>query len=139
VLFLIQLKLYKVDISQPALAALLGLFLELAVLSAAGFLFSTISSQFVSALCTTGVYFAGHFSADIYKLGERAQDSGIRAVTRAVYFALPNLERFNFRPQAAYALPVPWELVGSGALYATAWAVGLTVAATFIFDRRDFR
>jgi Cu-processing system permease protein len=139
VVFVFELKLYLVEMSQPAVASVVGLFFELGVLSAAGFFFSTWSSQFVSALCTTGLYFVGHFSGDIYRLGERSSEAGIKALTRAVYFGLPNLERFNFRPMAAYALPVPWEQVGSAALYALGWVVGLTVAATFIFDRRDFR
>ena len=137
VLFL-ELWLQHVPITQAIVASLLGLFAELCVLSAAGFFFSSFAGQLVSALCTIGLYFAGHFSGDIYRLSEKA-DAGLRGLSRAVYYGLPNLERVNFRPMATYRLEVPWEQVASGCAHALAFAAVFTVAAAVIFERRDFR
>jgi Cu-processing system permease protein len=136
--FFLELKLYVVPVSQATVASLIGLYFELVVLSAAGFLFSSFSSQLVSALCTVGVYFAGHFAGDIYRLAERA-DPGVQGFTRFVYYLVPNLERVNFKTMAAYRLDVPWEQVASGCAYALAFAVAFTSLAALIFERRDFR
>lgn len=138
VVLLAELKLYVVPVTQPMVASLVGLYCELAVLSAAGFFFSTFSSQLVSALCTAGLYFAGHFSADIYRLGDRAEPA-VRSLTRAVYYVVPNLERVNFRPMATYGLEVPWAQVGGSCLYALAFMAVFTAAAALVFERRDFR
>lgn len=136
--FFVELRLYVVPVTQSTVASLIGLYFELMVLSAAGFLFSSFASQLVSGLCTVGVYFAGHFAGDIYRLADRA-DPSVKGFTRFVYYAVPNLERVNFRPMAAYRLDVPWEQVTSGCLYAAAFAVVFTALAALIFERRDFR
>lgn len=134
----IELKVYLVPVTQPVVASMVGLYFELVVLSAAGFFFSTFSSQLVSALCTGGLYFAGHFSADIYRLGERAEPA-VKGLTRAVYYLVPNLERLNFRPMATYRLEVPWEQLWSSCGYGLAFTAAFTAAAAMIFERRDFR
>ena len=137
--FVVELQALKVPLSQPALASLLGLFFELAVLSAAGFFFSAFGGQLTSALATVGLYFAGHLSADLYRLGDKSDSPVVKVVVRGLYYLLPNLEKVNFRPLAAYKIEVTSGLLLSGLGHAVAWTVLFAVLASVIFERRDFR
>lgn len=138
-LFWLQLVLHRSPITQPQMAALWGLYLELFVLTSAGFLMSTFASQLVSALVVTGFYFAGHLCADIYNLGTQSKSAFVAWVSKAIYYALPNLERLNFRPRATYMLEVTASELATATLYAVGWGALFCVLATLVFERRDFR
>lgn len=138
-IFCLELWLLKLPITSTKLAAAGTLWFELLVLSSAGFLFSSFASQTVSALATSGLFFAGHLSGDIYALAHRSPSAGMKLLGEAVYYLLPNLERVNFRPLATYGLPVPPSAALSGIAYSVLYSVVLCVLATLIFERRDFR
>lgn len=137
--FILQLLLYRVDLSPVQLAAMALLFVELMVISAIGFALSSFASQAVSAMVTTALFFAGHLSADLYNSAVRSENVAVRWLGKAVYYALPNLERLNLRPLATYAqspeLAQTLAAAGSGVAYT---AVMLAIAA-LVFARRDFR
>ena len=137
--FLSQLLLFGATITQTQLLASAGLWFELLVLSSVGILFSSFAGPAVSAIATTGMYFTGHLTGDLYQLASRSESVAVRAVGKTLYYLLPNLERVNFRPQATYALPVDASTFFSGVGYSVAWALVLTTLAIFIFERRDFR
>ncbi len=130
---------FKTPVTESVVAALIGLIFELTVLSAAGFFFSSFSGPLVAASCTTGIYFAGHLSADLYKIGQRSTSEALKRFVTSIYYVLPNLERVNFRPQATYATPIHWPTVASGAAYVTCFTVVLVALACVIFERRDFK
>ncbi|MFT3842507.1 MAG: ABC transporter permease subunit [Myxococcaceae bacterium] len=134
-----ELVLFRAHLSQATFAAVIGLSIELLVLSAAGFFFSSFSGQVVAATCTLALYFSGHLSIELWRLAEKADSNTARHAIKALYYLLPNLEKLNFRPFAAYAQPVPAEMLINGALYGLAYSAVLVVAAILIFDRRDFR
>lgn len=138
-IFLSQLALFGAAITSTQLVAAAGLWFELLVLSSAGILFSSFSGPAVSAICTTGLYFAGHLAGDLYEVSGRSQSELVKMLGRIAYYALPNLERMNFRPQATYALSVSPEAFLSAAGYGLAWAAVFTALAIFVFERRDFR
>lgn len=137
--FLSQLLLFGATITQTQLLASAGLWFELLVISSVGILFSSFAGPAVSAIATTGMYFTGHLTGDLYQLASRSESVAVRAVGKTLYYLLPNLERVNFRPQATYALPVDASTFFSGVGYSVAWALVLTTLAIFIFERRDFR
>lgn len=139
VIFIGEMALNSVAITQPQLIAMVGLFFELVLLSSIGFLFSSFTTQMVSAIATCGLYFAGHLSTDIYRLSAHSQDTLIRSLGKAAYYVLPNLERLDFRPMATYGVHLPASVVLSAAGYALAYSAGLLAIATVIFNRRDFR
>ncbi|NOK02011.1 MULTISPECIES: ABC transporter permease [Myxococcus] len=138
-LFWVELVLHRSPITQPQMAALWGLYLELFVLTSAGFLMSTFASQLVSALVTTGLYFAGHLCSDIYNLGVKSKAEFVQWISKGTYYALPNLERLNFRPRATYAIEVTAAELGTATLYALGWGALFCVLAAIVFERRDFR
>jgi ABC-type transport system involved in multi-copper enzyme maturation permease subunit len=133
-----ELVAFRSPLTQPMFAAVFGLAMELLVLSAAGFFFSSFAGNVVSAICTVALYFSGHLSIELWRLAEKQSDSG-RTMIRAIYYLLPNLEKVNFRPFAAYGTHVPGEMIVSGTLYSLCYAAVLVTAAILIFDRRDFK
>ncbi len=60
-------------------------------------------------------------------------------VGEAVYFLVPNLDRFNFKYQATYDLMVPGSTLLAVVLFALAYSAAGLVAAVMVFQRRDFR
>ena len=93
----------------------------------------------VSATVTIGAYFAGHLGGDIYELSKKAEVPFIQWVGKAVYYALPNLSRLNYRVQATYEIPTPVSELLPSMLYAVAYAAVMIVIASVIFARRDFK
>lgn len=137
--FAAQLVYLRSPVTQPIMAAVLALYCELLVLSCLGFFFSSFTGQTVSAVVVSGLFFAGHLSGDIYRLGERAESPVARSIAKGAYYLLPNLDRLDLKVQAAYATPVPWADLGASAAYAVAYSVALVAATIAIFERRDFR
>lgn len=139
VLYFAQTALYGTPITAPQVVAIGMLWVELLVVSSVGFLMSSFASQLVAAVVTIGVYFAGHLSGDIYTLAQRSDNGALRALGKAIYYLLPNLDRLNFRPQASYDLLAPASDVLASAAYGVAYAAVLTCLAVLLFSRRDFK
>ncbi len=137
--FLFEMWLYSAPLNSAIYASLIGLMAELVLVTAVGFLFSTFSSQLVSALMTIGLVFAGHLAGDVYRLAAKSPSSFIQSAGKASYYLMPNLDRVNFRDQAALALDVTAGTVLQAVGLSLAYATVLIVLATIIFERRDFR
>lgn len=137
--FFLLMRFYGTTITPAHLAAVGMLWFELWVLSGVGFLMSSFSSQMVSAFVTVSLYVAGNLSSDIYSLAGKSESGAVRALGRTVYYVLPNLSLFNYRPQASYGTTVPLGEVGSAILYAAAYTTVLISLAVLLFNRRDFR
>ena len=137
--FFLEMLMYRVSFSSSQLVAIGVLWFELLLLSSFGFVMSSFSSQTVSAVVTTGIYFAGHLANDIYAISSRSKSTVIQVVGKVTYYLLPNLSRLNYRPQASYALSVaPGEVLSSIA-YGTTYAAALVALAIILFKRRDFK
>lgn len=139
VIFVFELLLFRVPLTVVQFQAILALWFELGVLTAAGFLFSTFAGTTVSAIATTGLYFAGHLASDIYTLAESSKSTFVQVFGKGVYYLLPDLERLNFRTLATYAIDVPWGTYFASLAYGLGYMVALTALACLIFSRRDFK
>jgi ABC-type transport system involved in multi-copper enzyme maturation permease subunit len=114
------------------------LFLELAVLTAVAILFGVFTSSILATLFSFGIYFMGHISKDLLKLGAITKNENIETLTKSLYLVLPNLERFNLKNDAVYGLlPASSELF-STLLYGILYVVFLLTLANLIFSRRQF-
>lgn len=139
VLFFIQLKIFGAELRMAQGIALLGLWVELLVLTSAGVLMSSFAGSTVSAVTTVGLYLAGHLAPDLYNLSGKSDGGALRTVGRFIYYLLPNLDRLNFRPQAAYQLTVEGGALLSSLAYGVIWSAVLLALAVTIFNRRDFK
>lgn len=120
------------------LPAIVLILFELLVVTALAILFSSFSSPILSALFTLCCYLVGHLSWSLRLLEQRLQAEWGRALCEALYWVLPNLERFNIRSQAVHGVPVPAGEMGLAMAYGVAYAALLVLAACACFQKRDF-
>ncbi|UXE60748.1 MAG: ABC transporter permease [Woronichinia naegeliana WA131] len=139
IIYLLMLLWAKIPFSLTSiLISQTFLLLELAVLTAVAILFGVFTSSILATLFSFGVYFMGHISRDLLKLGAITKNANIETLTRSLYLVLPNLERFNLKNDAVYGLlPSTTELLSS-ALYGFLYIVLLLTFANLIFARRQF-
>jgi hypothetical protein len=138
-LFFFEVSAFRNAITSAQFVAIGVLWVELLLLSSFGFVMSSFSSQIVSAVVTTGVYFAGHLVTDIYNISSRSKSELFRLGGKIAYYVLPNLSRLNYRPHASYAVAVTPSEVVSSVAYGIAYSAALVVLAMILFSRRDFK
>ncbi len=120
------------------LLAMLFTYLELLLLLAAALLFGSFTSSLLAVLLTFALYLVGHFSQSLLQLGAISKNPTIGIVTRILYVLLPDLERFNLRQSAVFALlPTPSELWVT-ACYGLTYTAVLLIMAQLSFGRREF-
>lgn len=139
VLFVAQLLWLKAAVDASHGAAFVGMLLEVLLVSSVCFVFATASSQFVTTLCTIGLYFIGHLSSDLYRYATNSESPVVSAIGKALYYLLPNLDRLDFKARATYFDPTSAGELASAAVYAFGYSAVLVVLATALFQRRDFR
>lgn len=138
-LYASQLLFFSVPWSEAVTASLVGLWLELCLISALGVLFSSFSGPLTSTISVLALYLLGHWSADAYALSTSTDSAAISALMRAAYYALPNLDRLDFKPQAAYASPISGEEWLRALATGAAWTAAFLAGAVLVFRKRDFK
>lgn len=137
-IFAAEMALYRFPLGPAVWAALGMLVIELFLVTTIGFLCSSFLGQTVSAVVTVGLYFAGHLSGDLYRFATKAGGM-VSSVGHLVYFALPNLDRLNYRSLATYDVVPTLDMALKSAGSGLAYGIGLLVLASVIFERRDFK
>ena len=132
------LRFMQVPIEVVLVKSVLLIYIELMVVTAVALLFSTFTSSTLSAIFTLAMYVIGHLSADLKSLGGKL-DSVSRAVLNAVYYVMPNLERFNLKGQVIHQLDVGMTDMMLIICYGIAYATFILLMAAIIFQRRDFQ
>lgn len=139
VCLLLAMKGFRTDITPSIFLGLLGIFLEVAVLSAFALLCSTFTNSFASGFMTAAVFIAGHLSAEMHYYARKNDTLVWKMVGNGLYYGLPNLERFNFKYHVTYDLMVPTETLALTLGYAFAYTAAFLTLAVVVFSRRDFR
>jgi ABC-type transport system involved in multi-copper enzyme maturation permease subunit len=135
--FLGMLAIYTDGLIAPAVLAIGMIFLQVCVVIAVALLFSSFSSPFLSGLFTVAIWIIGHLTSDVKAFGEKI--GGVAAaLTKAIYWILPNLRNFDVKVQVVHSISIPESLVIFALLYALVYVAFLLTAATLIFERRDF-
>lgn len=112
---------------------------EVAVVVAVALLFSAFTTPMLASLFTAGLWMIGQLSRDLRALGAQADSETIRRATEFLYRALPDFQAFDLTAHAARGLVIASSDVLLPLAYATGYATLVLVAATWIFERRDFR
>src|SRR5579872_1633417 len=100
------------------LIAIYFILLELALVTAIALFFSCFSSPMLSTLFTLGIYVTGVFAADIRNFGDLTQSAFLKAITRALYYLVPNFHNFNAIAPAAHGEALPVSLIFQNTVYA---------------------
>jgi ABC-type transport system involved in multi-copper enzyme maturation permease subunit len=127
----------RTDIS--IVIAVYFILLELALVTALALFFSCFSSPMLSTLFTLGIYLAGIFAPDIRDFGKLTHSPALQAITRALYYLLPNFHNLNVIGMAAHGDAIPASLVGLNTLYVAAYVAVVLLAASAIFSGRNLK
>ncbi|TKB66009.1 MAG: hypothetical protein E8D52_16670 [Nitrospira sp.] len=135
---LIVLQVMDVPITSLVFKSLALIFLELMVITAVAVLFSTFTSATLSAIFTLAVYVIGHLSGDLKEFAKKLDEVSQMAVN-AIYYTLPNLERFNLKGHVIHHLDFGMADMALTLAYGLTYAAFLLLLASVIFQRRDFQ
>jgi len=135
---LVVLQVMDVPVTVLLFKSLSLIFLELMVITAVALLFSTFTSSTLSAIFTLAIYVIGHLSADLKTFGEKMDTIG-RGILNALYYVVPNLERFNLKGHVVNHVDLPSVDLLLTLAYGLSYTVMLLIVASMIFQRRDFQ
>jgi ABC-type transport system involved in multi-copper enzyme maturation permease subunit len=121
------------------LVAIYFILLEFGLVTALALFFSCFSSPMLSTLFTLGIYITGVFANDIRNVGDFTRNSAVLAVTRTLYYLVPNFHDFNAIATAAHGNSVPFSLIWQNTLYAALYVTLLLLAASAVFSGRNLK
>ena len=137
--FLAQLMFLNMNVTIAQVAAVLGLMIELVLLTGVGVLFSSFSGTLVSSMATVAIYIAGHLSGDLLIIANRAKSDALRVLAKGMYWFLPQLDRVDYKLKATYELPIDWSQFSSATVYIAAYTMAVLTLAVITFRRVDFK
>jgi len=126
------------DPSGSLLLASLLIFVQLLVVMAVTILFSTVTSAILASMLGICVYAAGQLSHNVLSLTRLGQSGLTKVVSRAVFYAIPNLSAIDIRAPILGEGAVRWTSVGAWVAYLAAYLVLALLLATWIFRRKEF-
>ena len=120
----------------PALLAILLQFLEIAIFVALMILFSTFSTPIASTVYAILILYIGHSLDLILKYAQKHENFSIYFV-KAIYYILPNLEKFNARDLVVHHIYPSGTSVGYSFLYAAIYSSLLLLLAVLALQHED--
>ena len=136
-LFYVGGPLVRPDVS--IVIAIYFILLALALVTALALFFSCFSSPMLSTLFTLAIYITGIFAKDIRDFGDLTHNPLVKALTRVLYYLVPNFHNFNAIAAAAYGERISFSLVAQNTLYAACYVTLLLLASSAIFSNRDLK
>jgi ABC-type transport system involved in multi-copper enzyme maturation permease subunit len=115
------------------------ILLELVLITAVAIFFSSFTTPYLAGMFTVALWIIGHLLADVRAFGMQKGAEGIRPLTDFLYWTLPNLDRLDVKGEAAAGNVIEVSRVALASLYAVLYSGVLLLAATLMFQRRDFR
>ncbi len=115
------------------------IFLELALVTAIAIFFSSFTTPYLAAMFTVALWIIGHLLGDVRNFGLQPGSEGIRPLTEALYWSLPNLDRLDIKAIAADGKPIEALRIVSATLYAALYSGALLMGGMLLFQRRDFK
>jgi ABC-type transport system involved in multi-copper enzyme maturation permease subunit len=113
--------------------------LEMVVVSAAAVFFAVVTKPILGSIFTLALFIVGHLAQDLWMLTGHLGPSLGRGLAAVMYYAVPNLERFNLKVELVHGLPIPWPAVGLSVFYALFWAGLFLVLAALRFRTKDLQ
>jgi ABC-type transport system involved in multi-copper enzyme maturation permease subunit len=137
VLFLAVVTIYGAGLDPGLLLAAVMTLVEMAVLAAFAVLFAVVTKPILGSVLTLAVFVIGHLSEDIWMLTRHLPSQAGRTLVAAVYYLLPNLERFNFKAEAVHSLAVSPAVVVWSLAYGVLYTALVLLLACLHFGRKD--
>ena len=113
--------------------------MEVVLITAVAIFFSSFTTPYLAAMFTVCVWIVGHLLGDVRAFGNLPDAEGIRPITEALYWGLPNLDRLDIKGPAANGDPLGSLGVLWRACYAGLYSLLLLGGGVLLLERRDFR
>lgn len=112
------------------------------LLAALAILVTTVSTSFFMPFFTTiALFFAGSASQDVYEyvtsVSGLKMNAMIRALSKFIYYLLPNFSAFNFKLQAVYPLTFDIVQISYVTAYFLVYTTVIISGALLVFSRRE--
>jgi ABC-type transport system involved in multi-copper enzyme maturation permease subunit len=122
------------------LLAVVFMFLEMLLLSAAAMMFGSITSTVLATLMTLAIFAVGHETRNILALDKIAESENFRRVAEGLFLILPDLERLNLKNEIAngFVAPPSGGGVVENAIYGLIYTALLLTVTVTVFERRQF-
>lgn len=120
---------------------LLSVFLstiEAVLLILISILFSGLTSPILAAVSTIAFYAIGHAGEIFRYIFMTTKSTLVEVVMRAVYYILPNLEKFNIRNDIVYGTVPSVTSIAVTVLYAITYSLLLLVITQITLKEKDF-
>ncbi|MCX6554053.1 MAG: ABC transporter permease subunit [Candidatus Aminicenantes bacterium] len=115
------------------------LYLELLVIVAISLLFSSFSTPILSFIFTVSLYLIGHVMWTFNEFKSLLHSGLWLKFTQAIYYILPNLDKFNIKNEVVLNLPLhPWTIIFT-ILYALVYILAVLALTILIFRKREFQ
>ncbi len=122
----------------PIIISLFLSTLEAFLLILVSILFSGITSPILASVSTVAIFIIGHAEGIFRYMFMTTKIPAIEMVTKAVYYVLPNLEKFNTRNDIIHgALPSPTMILIS-MLYVISYSLLLLMITHLAFRKKDY-
>jgi ABC-type transport system involved in multi-copper enzyme maturation permease subunit len=119
--------------------AIVPIIFKLQLILAVALFFSAFASPFLSGLFTLAVFIIGHSSGELKSLADKTDDLFLQRICDFLYYALPNLEKLNFKARVVHHLAISQAEIGYALLYATLYTILIILLSVIIFQRRDMK
>lgn len=122
----------------PIIASVFMSTLEAILLILISILFSGITSPILASVSTIAFFIIGHAEGIFRYMFMTTKIPAVEMITKAVYYVLPNLEKFNIRNEIIHGGLPSIEMMVVAILYAFTYAVLLLVITQAAFKNKDY-
>jgi ABC-type transport system involved in multi-copper enzyme maturation permease subunit len=122
----------------PFVAVVASMVVRFAVVGAIASFFSSFTTATLAAIFTLSLTVAGLLSSDLVRYWAQ-QGPLARAVGKAAFVLVPNLEALNLKEAMVYKDPIAASFVWTGLGYGVLYAAAVIAFAVAVFSRRDLR
>jgi ABC-type transport system involved in multi-copper enzyme maturation permease subunit len=136
-LLVVLVGLYQRELDLLLIFAGAMTLLEMALLTAFATLFAVLTKPMLGSVLTLSVFVVGHLSEDVWLLTQHIQTGFSRPVIAAVYYLLPNLNRFNFKTEVVHGLAIQPPTVVWAVVYGLTYTALVLFLANLRFGRKD--
>ncbi len=114
------------------------LYIELLIITSLSLVFSSFSTPILSSIFTVVLYLVGQVLWTFQEFKTRLHEPFSRYVATALYYLLPNLDKFNVKNEIVMQMPLAPDRLLAAAAYGIVYVAALLTLAVVIFRRREF-
>jgi ABC-type transport system involved in multi-copper enzyme maturation permease subunit len=139
VAFVLEMVVFRAPVAAVLFQAFWLMMMEFLLIASFSILASTFTSSLISAFLSVALFVIGHLASDLHFFGSKSQSPVVRALSAALFYLLPNLEKLNLKTAAALLTPVSAAAIGSATLYALIYVVAFMALSLALFTRKDLK